>query len=95
MNFPNGNHLSTIWGAGSYSENHDREEDWRTTGNMDGFWSSNNVEIMFYCGEKLKKRILRKYNEGGADPIGYLDIQKWSEIVSLLSKEKKSSPPVN
>lgn len=104
LNFPNGNYLSTIWGAGSYTENHNRSNHKELKieiGNfqrgrkdvLDGFWVSDNVEIMFSCGEKLKKRILRKYNVGENDPIGYLEFTEWLEIVNLLNKEKTNLTP--
>ena len=82
LEFDNGNTISTIWGYGSYTENHDK-------GDFDTFDSSKNVEIMFTCGQKLKKGILKKYNEGDGDPIGYLTITQWLEIVNLLNKEIK------
>lgn len=86
LNFPNGNWISTIWGVGSYSENHDHKT-YDFVADYETFMSSNDVEIMFTCGEKLKKRILKKYNEGEKDPIGYLTITQWLEIVNLLNKE--------
>ena len=85
LNFANGNHLSTIWGGGSYSENHDNLRDVIGPTAI----QSNDVEIMFDCGEKLKKRIIKKYNEGYDQPIGYLTISQWVEIVNLLNKESK------
>lgn len=50
---------------------------------------SDTVEIMFDCGPKLKKRILKKYNDGSEDPIGYLTITQWLEIVHLLAISKE------
>lgn len=92
IEFPNGNHLSTVWGEGTYTECHDSNAmtDYllKRTSERPVF-NSNTVEIMFDCGEKLKKRILKKYNEGNNDPIGHLPLEKWIEIVNLLSKEKK------
>lgn len=93
LNFPNGNHISTRWGRGSYTENYDFEE----AENVDSvkeyraFIGSMDVEIMFSCGDKLKKRILKKYNDRVPDPIGYLDIGQWLEIVNLLAKERISN----
>jgi len=87
LNFPNGNTLSTIWGGGSYSENHD---DFGSITNPKAI-GSNNVEIMFDCPEELQKKIEKKYNDGDEQPIGYLNIVQWSEIVNLLSKPSKRS----
>lgn len=85
--FPNGNWLSTIWGVGSYSDNYDIFSD-DVVKDFSTFRESNNVEIMFTCGDRLKKKICKKYNEGSTDPIGYLDITQWLEIVNLLATEK-------
>ena len=92
FNFPNGNWLSSIWGGGSYTENHDKlreETDHVIKTGQQTYLESDTVEIMFDCGDRLKKRILKKYNEGENDPIGYVTFAQWLEIVSLLNKEKK------
>jgi len=96
LNFPNGNHLSTVWADGTYSDNHRSMQvtDWLLENKGKTRMptvESNTVEIMFSCGEKLKKRILKKYNDGDSDPIGYLSQEKWLEIVNLLAKEKKEA----
>jgi len=93
MSFPNGNSLSTIWGEGSYTEEHDSDaETLHILGktNESPVFNSDTVEIMFTCSEKLEKRILKKYNEGDCQPIGYLEQDKWIEIVNLLNKENKN-----
>ncbi len=87
FNFPNGNWLSTIWGNLTYSDNYDVEITNEYPDAFDRFLQSDTVEIMFTCPSKLKKRILKKYNDGQDDPIGYLGIKEWLEIVKLLSKE--------
>lgn len=86
FNFPNGNWLSTIWGSGTYTENYDKV-DFLDEDKYGSVISSNDVEIMFTCGEKLKKKILKKYNDGSDDPIGHLGFKEWLEIVNLLSRE--------
>jgi hypothetical protein len=96
LNFPNGNHLSTVWADGTYSDNNMSMTvtDWllSNTGKTPvPTVESNTVEIMFSCGEKLRKKILKKYNEGDDDPIGYLTFDQWLEIVNLLSREKKEN----
>ena len=90
INFPNGNQISSVWGEGTYS-------DCRESKAMTDFilkrtaqrpvFNSDTIEIMFRCGDKLKKRILKKYNEGSDGPIGYLSLEKWLEIVNLVAKE--------
>lgn len=85
LNFPNGNYLSTIWGAGTYSDEHDRDI-FGTLREDRPVFNSNTVEVMFTCPDKLKKKILKKYNDGDSDPIGYLTLPQWIEIVNLLNK---------
>lgn len=93
LNFPNGNQVSSVFGDGTYTDNFDSRAmvDYllkRTTERP--VFDSNTVEIMILCGDKLEKRILKKYNDGDSQPIGHLTIDKWLEIVNLVAKEKKS-----
>lgn len=80
LNFLNGNTISCVFAGGTYSDEYDN--DFRDA----PFYNSNTIEIMFSCPDKLKKKILKKYNESDEDPIGYLTIDKWLEIVNLLAK---------
>ncbi len=93
LNFPNGNHLSTIFAEGTYSENYNSRAMssylFDRTKKRPAF-SSDNCEIMFECPEELKKKILEKYNGGEVDPIGYLPQDKWLEIVNLLAESPLS-----
>lgn len=91
LNFPNGNSISTIWGPGSYSENHDAFDDPNEfIAKYKTFMDSNDVEVMISCPDKLYKRIARKYNEGSDNSvIGYLNITQWLEILKLISKDPK------
>lgn len=90
LKFPNGNGISTVWGYGTYSDNYDVEHTQEEIVELfDRKMDSNTVEIMFDCGDRLRKRILKKYNTGSNDPIGRLTITEWLEIVNLLAKEKK------
>ena len=96
LTFPNKNWISTIWGDGTYSENH-----WLSTEHpffkqmgmqkyniiYDVRLKSDTVEIMIQCGEKLAKRIHKKYG-GDGSVIGHLNIMQWLEIINLLAKEK-------
>lgn len=88
LNFPNGNHLSTVWASGTYTENHDNELEYELLlkkTNARPVFDSDTVEIMFSCPEKLEKKILKRYNDGVGQPIGYLPQDKWLEILKLLS----------
>lgn len=91
LQFDNGICLSTIWGWGSYSENHD----WHPKGDtsLDNVFKkieegSHNVEIMFTDGDpKFIKKMCIKYD--GENPIGYLDLNDWLDIVQACKKYKK------
>lgn len=84
LKFPNGNELSTTFAAGSYSENYD--EDYRSWQSLEKPVESNTVEIMVLkCPDKLYKKIYKKYGEEGNSVIGYLSMDKWLEIIKLLS----------
>ena len=96
LTFPNGNWISTIWGDGSYSENHwlTWEDPYFKMMGMDKYrildqlkLKSDTVEIMIKCGEKLATKIHKKY-DGDGSVIGHLNITQWLEILNLLSKEK-------
>ena len=50
LNFPNGNFISTIWGACTYSDNHDIFLD---DNSFKTFLKSNTCEVMVTCSEKL------------------------------------------
>lgn len=82
LTFPNGNALSTIWGAGTYCENYNL---WRDSRDLK-FLDSNSVEIMIIkAPQKLINKINRKYGDCG-DVIGYLKITQWLDIVNMLAK---------
>jgi hypothetical protein len=91
LKFDNGLVLSTVWGYGTYSDNYDYG-----LGKIgiekygepikEG---STTVEIMFIDGdEKLIKRLCRKYGDG-YNPIGYMEVEKWLEMISYLRKLKE------
>ena len=95
LNFPNGNQISTTWAAiGSYSDNHDLQTDYskpRVGDRIDPVVESNTVEVMITCGEKLQKRLEKKFNDGYAQPLGYLTMEDWLYVVDKVSKEKTLS----
>lgn len=96
LNFPNGNFLSTIFGIGTYSDNHAIPShsisnpgplnDPNFLSNFHTFLESNTVEIMFHCKKTLEKQILKKYNEGNPQPIGRVPLDQWTEIINLLTQ---------
>lgn len=88
--FPNGNSLSTIWGFGSYSENHTNIVDSEDLlKQFETFFGSDTVEIMPSCSDKLLRKLQKKYpeNENGG-VFGHLTFNQWLEIVNILSKEQ-------
>lgn len=101
FNFQNGNWLSTVWGGGTYTENHDRmhykemgvtiEEFPKKFSRfiLDGLWASETVEIAFECGPKLRKKI-EKYLDMGTNTVaGYVSMEKWLKVLNWLASEKK------
>ena len=92
LTFPNGNRLSTIWGRGSYTENHDF-----TTGDVIKDFSepikegSNTVEIMItHAPDKLVKKIHRKLAPNSEDSvIGWLSMTDWLWVVNQLARGTK------
>lgn len=96
LNFPNGNHISTTWARSSYSDNHDTEyPDINTppkyaTDRIKPIVESDTCEIMFDCSDALEKRLLKQFNDGDSQPIGYLSVQNWVNIVNRLANEKKT-----
>jgi hypothetical protein len=91
LKFPNGNTLSTIWGRGSYSENHDWENP-KDSSRMGHFAvipeGSNTVEVMVGCPEKTMRRICRKFPENdtaGDNILTYLTLPQWVELVKILN----------
>ena len=89
LKFPNGNSLSTIWGYGSYSENHDMFDDLKGEDQLKvytTFKPSNTVEVAILSApEELIKKIHKKYNFDGS-VCGYLTMAQWLDIVKMLSK---------
>lgn len=83
LKFANGNTLSTIWSPGSYTENRDyKMEDFIKK--WEQFTDTNTVEVMYSCDSKTEKKIIRKY--GKDNPLGYLQIEQWVDVISILSK---------
>lgn len=93
LNFPNGNSISTIWGAGSYSENNDRYGETEELGNYDfkarRAWGSNTVEVMPDCSPTVLKLLQAKFSEEENGAVfGYMSFEKWLEMVNILNTTK-------
>lgn len=91
IEFANGNNISTIWGVGSYGSNYYYPEE----GKLDfsaipDDQPAETVEVLFNCGDKLKKRLHKKF-DGDGQVIGYLTIEQWLYVVSALANEKKDT----
>uniref|UniRef100_A0A6M3LW91 Uncharacterized protein n=1 Tax=viral metagenome TaxID=1070528 RepID=A0A6M3LW91_9ZZZZ len=91
LKFPNGNAISTIWGRGSYSQNHDY-----TTGSVIKDFEmlieegSPTAEIMIDTDNaELRKKIFRKFGvslDNGV--IGWVSIEDWLWVLNRLEKNK-------
>jgi hypothetical protein len=90
LNFPNGNQVSTIWGRGSYTENHDFRLD--NYGGLlkefETFLDSETAEVMVTCSSKLLKSFIARFQ--GGNPFGYLNIYEWLYIVNKVAEDDKS-----
>ena len=88
LTFPNGNSISLIWGAGSYTENY--KIDWVDGELLDMFNTptpSNNAEIMLLeAPKKLRKKLEKKYPDIDEHPVGYLGILEVLDILNKLAK---------
>ena len=85
LKFPNGNGLSTIWGCGTYSDNHN----YTTEDIVEG---ANRVEIMIETpDDKLCRKIFRKLDTSPANGvIGWVTMEQWLWVVNQLSGRNKN-----
>jgi hypothetical protein len=81
LTFSNGNSISTIWGLGSMTDAANQSDEY----GRDRF-DNDQCEIMYDCSDKLRKKIEKKYPDSD-NPIGYLSIEEWAEIVYWISKD--------
>lgn len=97
LNFPNGNQVSTTWANYSYSENYNKDmllvEETRKykTDRIDPVKESDTCEILVSCGDRLLKKLEKKYNDGYSQPFGYVKIEDWLDIVNRVAKEKNNA----
>ena len=91
LDFDNGVSLSTIWGNGTYSDNHDYdfnhpEIDITETYRKLIETGSTTVEFMFLDGDdKLINKMCKKYGSDD-NPSGYIKVSKWIEMIAYLNK---------
>jgi len=86
LNFPNGNSLSTVWEATTYSDNN--ESAWSETENGKKL-SSNTVETMPECSDKVLKMLEEAFPEADNGGVfGYLSFDQWLEMVNILATNK-------
>jgi hypothetical protein len=87
LELPNGNCISTIWGSGTYSDNHDNFGSFNTLIEM----GSDTVEIMVKTtNDKLRNEIYHhmKQDPKGDTVIGWVGITDWLWIVNRLANAK-------
>lgn len=91
LNFPNGNHISTIFGWGSYTENHMayRNNAGLPNSYLEAFTGCETAEIMFDCSPRLEKKILKYLQWEGNQPVGHVNIIEWVWVVGKLSNERR------
>jgi hypothetical protein len=95
LQFPNGNAISTIWGVGTYSDNHNKSFNDYSKLIESGSMA---VEIMPITKNiRLLKRIFRKCKQTMNDTvIGWVDITTWLWIINQLANDKEIiSTPIN
>lgn len=83
LSFPNGNGLSTIWGAGTYSDNHD-SFDYQMVFKE----GSDTCEVMPDCSSTVLELIHAKFDQGSGSVIGYLTFEQWLEVLNILNTHK-------
>ena len=89
--FPNGNHISVVWGYGSYSDNHDADLLFQGKGIEDikkvwqSFFNSNTCEVVFDCEKRTAKRVAKHFKTD-ENPLGYLVMKDFVWLFNELSK---------
>ena len=91
LKLPNGNGISSIWGSGSYTDNHDWESPDGDIGkNYDTRIQegSSDVEVMIDCDPVVLELIETKYasKSAGGGVIGHLNFDQWLDILNTLNK---------
>lgn len=89
LTFPNGNAISTVWGRGTYSDNHDFDSGDVLKDYMQPIErGSNTAEIMILnAPDKLIEKIYKHQNTSSDNGvIGHISITDWLWIVNQLAK---------
>ncbi len=78
--------LSAIWSPGSYSDNHDLLKLTETIPDLTTLFKSNlestTVECYFFNAlPGFQRKMERKYNEGSEQPISYLPVEEFIELL--------------
>jgi len=88
LDFPNGNSISTTFASGSYSDNYNLSLDkWNEPLGKDNIITSNTCEMMVSCGDKLHKRLERKFDCENIGVFPHMTIENWLYITNKVSKE--------
>ena len=86
LNFPNGNRVSMIWGAGSYTDNYNVTSSFKDFESAYiTFMQSNNVEVLVNCSSRLLKRLEKKFND--ENPFKRLTIEEWLYVTNAVAKD--------
>lgn len=99
LTFPNGIRVSTIFGYGSYSDNHDYKPkvDNKAT-EIENIMAqfekieegSNTVEVMIFgATEQFISRLLKEVVGDKYNPVGYINMKQWLKIINRCANYKK------
>lgn len=92
LQFPNGNTLSTVFGAGTYSDNYDWESpdgDISKTYRATISEGSDTVEVAPGCSELVKKLLDASFpEETNGSVFGHMTFDKWLKMVNILNENK-------
>lgn len=87
ITFPNGNCISCLWAAYSYSDNKDIWLE-RGAASFTEFLDSDTCEIkVIEAPQELVDKIQSKYGDPTDSVVGYVTVTQWLEILNMLAKE--------
>ena len=93
LKFSNGNELSTIWGAGSYSDNYDGDirSDYEDKKDFETRLKegSETCEVLPTCSNLVKKLLDATFpDEENGCIFGRMSIDKWIKMINILNENK-------
>ena len=95
LHFDNGLSISTIWGSGSYSDNHDLFINHNPIESFEKLpLETTEVEVMLDGkGEAQHKYIdyLHKKHDGDGAVIGYLPLEEWFKLIVNMKRWKPTA----